>query len=176
VVVEKHRHEGVFIARGKEDALVTKNMVPGESVYGEKRISTEARSAACARSLARADDALCCGACCGCAAAGCCCCFAPPSPPVSSRCASRPGGDPGARSATRAHLRCARRRRLSDEGLGPAPLTLPPLSFSRAQGEGEGAPKVEYRVWNPFRSKIAAGILVRSHTRKNTHTRTHTLL
>ena len=43
VVVEKHRHEGVFIARGKEDALVTRNMVPGESVYGEKRISTEAR-------------------------------------------------------------------------------------------------------------------------------------
>ena len=42
VVVEKHRHEGVFIARGKEDALVTKNMVPGESVYGEKRIASEA--------------------------------------------------------------------------------------------------------------------------------------
>ncbi|KAJ8316005.1 hypothetical protein KUTeg_006019, partial [Tegillarca granosa] len=41
VVVEPHRHEGVFIARGKEDALVTKNMVPGEAVYGEKRISTE---------------------------------------------------------------------------------------------------------------------------------------
>ena len=27
---------GVFIVRGKEDALVTKNLVPGESVYGEK--------------------------------------------------------------------------------------------------------------------------------------------
>lgn len=32
---------GVFISRGKEDALVTKNMVIGESVYGEKRISVE---------------------------------------------------------------------------------------------------------------------------------------
>ena len=32
---------GVFIARGKEDALVTKNLVPGESVYGEKQISVE---------------------------------------------------------------------------------------------------------------------------------------
>ena len=32
---------GVFIARGKEDTIVTKNMVVGESVYGEKRISTE---------------------------------------------------------------------------------------------------------------------------------------
>ena len=32
---------GVFIARGKEDALVTRNMVVGESVYGEKRISVE---------------------------------------------------------------------------------------------------------------------------------------
>ncbi|OWK15729.1 FBL [Cervus elaphus hippelaphus] len=37
VMVEPHRHEGVFICRGKEDALVTKNLVPGESVYGEKR-------------------------------------------------------------------------------------------------------------------------------------------
>ena len=32
---------GVFIARGKEDALVTKNLVLGELVYGEKRISVE---------------------------------------------------------------------------------------------------------------------------------------
>lgn len=38
-MVEPHRHEGVFICRGKEDALVTKNLVPGESVYGEKRVS-----------------------------------------------------------------------------------------------------------------------------------------
>ena len=29
------------MSRGKEDALVTRNMVPGESVYGEKRISVE---------------------------------------------------------------------------------------------------------------------------------------
>ncbi|KAH8023313.1 hypothetical protein HPB51_011756 [Rhipicephalus microplus] len=41
VFIEPHRHEGVFIARGKEDALVTKNLVVGESVYGEKRISVE---------------------------------------------------------------------------------------------------------------------------------------
>ena len=40
-MVEGHRHSGIFIARGKEDALVTKNMVPGESVYGEKRVSVE---------------------------------------------------------------------------------------------------------------------------------------
>ena len=56
---------GVFIARGKEDALVTKNMVAGESVYGEKKISID----------------------------------------------------------------------------------------------GEGGDKIEYRVWNPFRSKLAAAIL-----------------
>ena len=31
----------MFIARGKEDALVTLNLVPGEAVYGEKRISVE---------------------------------------------------------------------------------------------------------------------------------------
>ncbi|XP_065347726.1 rRNA 2'-O-methyltransferase fibrillarin isoform X1 [Cloeon dipterum] len=41
VVIEPHRHPGVFIARGKEDALVTLNMAPGDSVYGEKRISIE---------------------------------------------------------------------------------------------------------------------------------------
>lgn len=31
----------MFIARGKEDALVTLNLVPGEAVYGEKRIAVE---------------------------------------------------------------------------------------------------------------------------------------
>lgn len=41
MIVERHRHEGVFIAKGKEDALVTKNLVPGESVYGEKRVAVE---------------------------------------------------------------------------------------------------------------------------------------
>jgi len=41
VAIEAHRHDGVFIARGKEDALVTRNLVPGVSVYGEKRISVE---------------------------------------------------------------------------------------------------------------------------------------
>ncbi|EPZ35180.1 NAD(P)-binding domain-containing protein [Rozella allomycis CSF55] len=41
VIVEPHRHEGVYVARGKEDLLVTKNLVPGESVYGEKRISVD---------------------------------------------------------------------------------------------------------------------------------------
>lgn len=67
VVVEPHRFPGVFIGRGKEDVLLTRNLVPGESVYGEKRVSVET-----------------------------------------------------------------------------------------APGSGE---KVEYRVWNPFRSKLAAGIL-----------------
>ena len=38
---EPHRHAGIFVARGKEDMLVTKNLSPGESVYGEKRISVE---------------------------------------------------------------------------------------------------------------------------------------
>lgn len=40
-VLEPHRHPGVFIAKGKDHLLVTKNLVPGESVYGEKRISIE---------------------------------------------------------------------------------------------------------------------------------------
>ena len=38
VVVQPHRHDGIFIAKGKEDALVTKNLVHGEAVYNEKRI------------------------------------------------------------------------------------------------------------------------------------------
>jgi len=42
VLVEPHqRLPGVFVARGKEDALVTRNLIPGDSVYGEKRISVE---------------------------------------------------------------------------------------------------------------------------------------
>jgi rRNA 2'-O-methyltransferase fibrillarin len=40
VIVEPHEQfEGVFILRGKEDALCTKNINPGESVYNEKRVS-----------------------------------------------------------------------------------------------------------------------------------------
>ena len=31
VIIEAHRHEGVFIARSKEDALVTLNSTPGKS-------------------------------------------------------------------------------------------------------------------------------------------------
>ncbi|KAI0247914.1 Fibrillarin [Lactifluus subvellereus] len=41
VIIEPHKHQGIFIARGKESMLVTKNLVPGESVYGEKRISID---------------------------------------------------------------------------------------------------------------------------------------
>lgn len=41
VIIEPHRHPGVFIARGKEDALVTLNLVPGDAVYGEKKIAVE---------------------------------------------------------------------------------------------------------------------------------------
>jgi len=41
VIVQPHRHEGVFIAKGKEDSLVTLNMVPGVSVYNEKKISVD---------------------------------------------------------------------------------------------------------------------------------------
>lgn len=70
MIVEPHVHEGIFVARGKEDALVTLNSTPGKAVYGEKRITTEV-----------------------------------PSP------------------------------------------------------DGEGTQKVEYRVWNPFRSKLGAAVL-----------------
>ena len=39
--MQPHRMPGVFVARGAQDCLVTKNLVPGESVYNEKRISVE---------------------------------------------------------------------------------------------------------------------------------------
>jgi len=42
VVIEPHRHEGAFVSKGKDDSLVTRNLVPGESVYGEKRLVAEA--------------------------------------------------------------------------------------------------------------------------------------
>ena len=42
VIVEPHeRFKGVYILRGKDDALVTKNFAPGESVYNEKRVSVD---------------------------------------------------------------------------------------------------------------------------------------
>jgi rRNA 2'-O-methyltransferase fibrillarin len=40
-VVVPHKHAGIFISKSKEDALCTKNMVPGESVYSEKRVSVQ---------------------------------------------------------------------------------------------------------------------------------------
>ena len=41
-IVEPHeRFEGVYVLRGKDDALVTKNLAPGESVYNEKRVSVD---------------------------------------------------------------------------------------------------------------------------------------
>ena len=44
VIVEPHdRFKGVYILRGKDDALVTKNLTIGESVYNEKRVAVEVR-------------------------------------------------------------------------------------------------------------------------------------
>ena len=40
-VVPHPRLTGVFVAKGQQEALVTKNLVPGESVYNEKRISVD---------------------------------------------------------------------------------------------------------------------------------------
>ena len=41
VIIEKHRHAGVFVLKGKQDAVVTLNLTPGDSVYGEKRVVQE---------------------------------------------------------------------------------------------------------------------------------------
>ena len=46
-IVEPHeRFPGVYILKGKDDALVTKNLVPGESVYNEKRVSVDNKETA----------------------------------------------------------------------------------------------------------------------------------
>lgn len=123
VVVEGHRHAGIFIARGKEDALVTRNMAPGESVYGEKRVSVEQvgpgaaagawHQPVCRRTHRQSGAAACVPAPESLAAS------APPQP-------ARHGSLP----------------------------TCPP--HARLQ---EGGEKIEYRVWNPFRSKLAAAVL-----------------
>jgi fibrillarin-like rRNA methylase len=38
------RFPGVFVQRGKDDILMTKNSTIGESVYNEKRVSVEVMS------------------------------------------------------------------------------------------------------------------------------------
>ena len=44
VAVEPHRHEGVFIARSKnDDLLLTRNLVPGDTVYNEKKVTVDVR-------------------------------------------------------------------------------------------------------------------------------------
>eukprot|EP00388_Colpodella_angusta_P006249 GDKJ01018655.1.p1 GENE.GDKJ01018655.1~~GDKJ01018655.1.p1 ORF type:complete len:418 (+),score=109.10 GDKJ01018655.1:1-1254(+) len=40
-LVTPHAFEGVFVVRGKNESLATRNLVPGESVYGEKRMTAE---------------------------------------------------------------------------------------------------------------------------------------
>ena len=41
LVVPHERFKGIYILKGKDDALVTKSMNPGESVYNEKRVTVE---------------------------------------------------------------------------------------------------------------------------------------
>eukprot|EP00834_Sanchytrium_tribonematis_P002756 NODE_92_length_21543_cov_0.719036.p4 type:complete len:303 gc:universal NODE_92_length_21543_cov_0.719036:18301-19209(+) len=39
--IQNHRHAGVYIAKGREDLLVTKSVSPGEVVYGEKIVKID---------------------------------------------------------------------------------------------------------------------------------------
>jgi len=41
MVVPHERFEGIYVVKGKDDAIATKNLNPGESVYNEKRVSIE---------------------------------------------------------------------------------------------------------------------------------------
>jgi rRNA 2'-O-methyltransferase fibrillarin len=40
-IVVPHRHQGIFIAKGKEDLLATLSFSPGETVYGETKVQVE---------------------------------------------------------------------------------------------------------------------------------------
>jgi rRNA 2'-O-methyltransferase fibrillarin len=44
VIVQPFKHKGVFLMQGDSDAILTKSLFPGESVYGEKRVSVEENS------------------------------------------------------------------------------------------------------------------------------------
>lgn len=41
MVIPHERFEGVYVIKAKDDAIATKNLTPGESVYNEKRVSVE---------------------------------------------------------------------------------------------------------------------------------------
>ncbi|KAE8804499.1 rRNA 2'-O-methyltransferase fibrillarin 2 [Hordeum vulgare] len=110
VVVIPHKHDGVFIAKAKEDALCTKNMAAGESVYGEKRVSVQ----------------------------------------VSARCP---------RSYSYRHHINTVYVSLADVDRS-INFTKTSLAFSAIVcSQNEDGTKAEYRVWNPFRSKLAAAVL-----------------
>lgn len=90
VIIEPHRHEGIFVAKTSAGQnIATINMVPGESVYAEKRVVVEK------------------------------------------------GSNTGAMAA-------------------PAPVAAGAI---KNPGEADHTNKLEYRIWNPFRSKLAATIV-----------------
>jgi rRNA 2'-O-methyltransferase fibrillarin len=117
VVVEPHRHAGVFVVKGKEDALASRNLNTGKAVYGEKlvKVDVSAAEGAWGSGGRRARWG------------------------VGKR---KKGGKPKGRPL---HL-----------PYPPPPLTLSLPPFTPQNPDGT---KVEYRVWNPFRSKLAAAIL-----------------
>jgi fibrillarin-like rRNA methylase len=97
----------VFIVKGKEDSLVTRNLVPGKTVYNEKLVKVDVR-------------------CCG----------------------------PSRRE------RLCHMRQLSSRALRRLALCVSMTRRSHVGCcQGEEGQKVEYRVWNPFRSKLAAAIV-----------------
>lgn len=147
VLVEGHRHAGIYIARGKEDALVTRNMVPGESVYGEKRVAVEQvrgrYSSRPQHSAAQHPQRV----------------RSPPARAPRRHLFSARGPGPRQRRAqgqarNRQQHGCCWRLQPS----GPVP-SMPNRASRAPLVAQEGGEKIEYRVWNPFRSKLAAAVL-----------------
>lgn len=95
VVVEPHRHPGVFVARGKEDLLITRNLTPGNG--GKQNQET-----------------------------------------MRTPCLTK---------------------HIGESVYGEKRIAVPATTTSEVNGEEAAGTTIEYRVWNPFRSKLAAGIL-----------------
>ena len=118
-------YSGVFIARGREDALVTLNMVPGETVYGEKKVSVDTVSFL-----------------------------------SHHHCSQHTHARTHTHTST-THIRVCFGTHTFTNATHIYILTRLQThththTHTHTQPEGE---KTEYRVWNPFRSKLAAAIL-----------------
>ena len=134
VSIEAHRHEGIFIARGKEDALVTKNMVRRRCASSCCWVPATLAAALAHRGVLQHHDH---------------------NPHITAMLAARLA-HPGLRSAAQCANHCNDMVPANRQVPGESVYGEKRVSVESGTTEGE---KIEYRVWNPFRSKLAASVL-----------------